>query len=106
MDWIVVVLVAAAVVGGAFVLGLMTDDRRWAWLAALLPVGLLVRSAVLDATEDKTTCHDACASTWGLFLTVVSLVPAIVLAAAVLVGVAVNRRGSSRAARRGQPASS
>jgi hypothetical protein len=103
VEYVVAIIVGAAVLGGAFVLGLMTDDRRWALVPAVLPLGLLIWTAVLALTENPDDCYETCGSSWGLAFTIVSVVPALILAAAIALGVAVNRRGSARRSLRHRP---
>ena len=91
MGWVITGLVCAALIAGAFWLGRATGRRRWAWVAAVLPVGLLIWAAIADATEDTSDCYEECGSVWLYAFAVVSVLPALVLAGTVVIG-AISRR--------------
>ena len=91
MGYVIAGLVGVVLLGAAFVIGLMTGDRRWAFLPALLPLVLLGWTGWIAVTEDRSECYDACGSAIGLAMTAVSVVPALILAGATLLGVAVRR---------------
>ncbi|HEV2813635.1 MAG TPA: hypothetical protein VGW10_10310 [Solirubrobacteraceae bacterium] len=104
MGYAIAVAVSVVVLIGAFSLGRSTGNRRWAFLPAILPVGFLLWALVASATEDKSECYDTCGSTWLYAFSVVAVVPALVLAGAVLIGVASGRGERPRTQRASGPA--
>jgi hypothetical protein len=101
MGTVIAIAVGAVLVASAFWLGHARNDRRLAFLPAILPAALLVWAAITHFTEDKSDCMHGCASAWLILYSVVAVVPAAVLAAAVVLGATVRRRAAD-APRRGR----
>ena len=92
--------IGGVLLAAAFLLGLTTGDGRWAWLAALLPLGMFAWTGIAAATEDKSDCYETCGSEFLLIFSAVSVFVAIILGGAVALGASVARRGEEPARKR------
>ena len=101
MGYVIAVAAFVVLLAGAFALGRRTGDGRWGFLAALLPLGLLGWSGYAAATEPE--CYEVCASTFLFAGAVISVLPALILAGAVMLG-ASSARGDAPSRRSSGPA--